>query len=293
MAEGQMRLNRQVVDRDAWEPSERVTPSARQSGSYPMSLEDRDRRLDGIRRAVEAEIIPRVAVGHGPLSAIPHGGVSDEDVTILMGILLHANEDVALTHIQEVLGRGIAPQYLYLHLFQPAARRIGELWCDDLCTFVDVTLAVGTLQKALRVLSPLFRQENRPACSGRHAVLTAMPGDQHTFGLSMVGEFFRRAGWTLSTVPFGASDALDNALRGDGCAVVGFSASTVGQLDAVAAAIRQARRACRRPIAVLVGGPLFVAHPEYAIRVGADALGLDAGQALARAESFAVRTAGS
>ena len=52
-------------------------------------------------------------------------------------------------------------------------------------------------------------------------------------------------------------------------------------------AIRAIRRSSlNRNIGVLVGGPIFVAHPELVARVGADATAIDGGQAALQAENL-------
>ena len=51
--------------------------------------------------------------------------------------------------------------------------------------------------------------------------------------------------------------------------------------------IRALRRASRnRAIGVLVGGPLFIDHPELVARVGADATAIDGGQAPIQAQNL-------
>ena len=76
-------------------------------------------------------------------------------------------------------------------------------------------------------------------------------------------------------------------MRSEWFAVVGLSVAARRALDALAASIRALRRASRnRAIGVLVGGPLFVAHPELVARVGADATAVDGGQAPLQAQNL-------
>ena len=190
------------------------------------------------------------------------------------------------------LARGHSLEYVFLDLFQPAARHIGDLWAEDLCSFVDVTLALGTLHRMLRDLSPDFQREARRFDIGRQALLTPLPGDQHTLGLTMVAEFFRRAAWSVWSAPFGCIDELAEATRSTWFTVAGFSVSCIGQLDQLASVIEVVRReSCNRMVGILVGGPVFVGHPEYVAQVGADAVGLDARQAVFEAECFATQMA--
>ncbi len=75
-------------------------------------------------------------------------------------------------------------------------------------------------------------------------------------------------------------------VRSEWFAVVGLSVASETRIDALANGIRALRRASRnRAIGVLVGGPLFLAHPELVGHVGADATALDGGQAPDQAQN--------
>lgn len=294
MAEGLTRLNQQVVGTVCWDESARLANLADRPWATLPGDEAREGRLEDIRRAVETDVIPRVAGGHDCTQTPGSTFIGETEVRSLVRILLKGDDQSAVSaYVEGVLDRGATIEQVYLHLFQPAARYIGELWCDDLCSFVDVTLAIGTLQKMLRTLGPAFQRNSRPADGGRQALLVPLPGDQHTFGLTMVAEFFRRAGWSVWSTPFVSRDGLCEAVQKGWFAVAGFSASSEARLDELASVIQQTRReSCNSTLGVLVGGPLFIAHPEYVARVGADGMGADATQALARAERFVAAPCG-
>jgi MerR family transcriptional regulator, light-induced transcriptional regulator len=62
--------------------------------------------------------------------------------------------------------------------------------------------------------------------------------------------------------------------------VVGFSLGNVTQLDALAACIKSVREAAlNKSLCILVGGPLFLKHPEYVTYVNADAASTDGAKA--------------
>ena len=302
MTEGVARLNQQVASTGYWDRSDRVPssndgpPSGRPAAARALHPE---RQSDDIRRAVEADIIPRLLLGRErtvPLGAATSGtGALDEaEIRGFADILLSQSEDrLVLAHLDGLRARGLSIDVLYLDLFQPAARYIGELWHADLCSFVDVTLAIGTMQKLLRTFGPDFHKSGRPADGSRLALLAPLPGDQHTFGLSMVAEFFRRGGWSVWSTPYGSIADLGDLVQGTWFAVVGFSASREDRLEELAAVIRMVRRAsCNAGVGILVGGPVFVDRPDNVKRVGADVVGRNALQALAQAEGFVTPAAG-
>lgn len=246
-----------------------------------------------LRRAIEVEIVPRLLLASRAASQC--GFVAREELSLLdaatveefVGLILVNDVVVASAYLEAMRARGVSLETLYLHLLAPAARRLGELWSADLCDFTNVTVALGRLQQALRELSPAFRDEVAPRQHGRRALLMPAPGEQHTFGLFMVAEFFRRAGWDVWGGPPASSNDLTSMVRADWFDVVGLSVGCESRLDVLAAGIRAMRRASRnRAVGVMVGGPVFVEHPELVAFVGADATAVDARQAAEQAESI-------
>jgi MerR family transcriptional regulator, light-induced transcriptional regulator len=146
---------------------------------------------------------------------------------------------------------------------------------------------MGRLQQVLRTLSPHFQAEAMIRAQPETVVLAPGPGEQHTFGLLMVGEFFRREGWRVAGGP--ATSANDTVLiaRRMWVDVVGFSIGSPAGLEALAQAIRAVRRASRNPnLYVLVGGPLVLTRPGLVARTGADAAAADAAGAVRQATAL-------
>ena len=242
-------------------------------------------RLAVLSRAIEHEIIPRLMLAHPMaeecLSTLPASSpqVSVDDVTAFAKLVLAPDENVAHACIETMRNSGISVETIYTDLLAPVARYLGERWEEDLCDFTEVTLGLGRLHQVLRELSPAFSQSNHRA-NGRRALLLPAPGEQHTFGLVMVSEFFRRAGWDVGGGPWEAGADPVMMVRSEWFDVVGFSLGDATRLDALAACIKQIRLAALNPtISILVGGPLFLAHPEYVSYVKADAASTDGAQA--------------
>ena len=181
----------------------------------------------------------------------------------LTDLVLTRDTRAATSFVASLQAGGSSVETLYLDLLAPSARRLGEMWTEDVCSFVDVTVALGRLQHVLHDLSPAFHTGARIFPRGRRVVLVPAPGDQHTFGLAMVVQFFRRAGWAVSGEVATATADLVSMVRHDWFALVGFSVSCDARLEALAAGIRLVRRASRNPaIGVMVGGPIFIDRPE-------------------------------
>lgn len=250
-----------------------------------------DTRMSQLARTIEQEIIPRLMLAHRALAepvsrplAAGHP-ITAEDVRHFAKLVLSQDEDLAFSSVQAFRARGVSVEKLYLDLLAPTARYLGELWTDDLCNFTDVTVGLGRLQRVLRELSPAFgRSVDHPA-QGRRVLLLPSPGEQHTFGLVMVAEFFRRAGWDVTGGAWAAGADASALVAAEWFDVVGFSLGAEVHLDALAESIRAVRHAtCNQDIAILVGGPMFGEHPEYVEQVGADGMTIDGREAPALAE---------
>lgn len=242
-------------------------------------------RLSLLSKAIEHEIIPRLMLAHPTAGeclspeATGHQQVSDADVEAFTKLVLAPDENVAQACIEAMRSSGISVETIYTDLLAPVARHLGVLWEEDLCDFTEVTLGLGRLHQVLRELSPAFNQTNINA-SGHRVLLLPAPGEQHTFGLVMVSEFFRRAGWDVGGGPWEAGADPVLMVKGEWFDVVGFSLGNITQLDALAASIKIVRKSSlNTSICIIVGGPLFLAHPEYVAYVDADAASTDGAQA--------------
>ena len=186
------------------------------------------------------------------------------------------DDDRASAHVAGLLERGTEVEAIYLDLLAPTARQLGELWSDDACDFVEVTIALGRLQRILRDVSHLFVGRGTQPDAGR-VLLSCIPGEQHSLGLFMVSEFFVRDGWEVSLgAPISDCD-VGTLLRDEWYDVVGYSVACNSRLSYLSREIPRLRKLSRnRRITVLVGGRVFNDQPEMVERVRADAACTDA-----------------
>jgi len=258
------------------------------------------RRLALLARAVEGaiehEVLPRLIRAHrspvrSEAGAAPAGAIaqlpSDAEIARFTDLALLADDDPSFAFVAELRHRGMSLESVYLGLMAPAARLLGEYWCEDRRSFAEVTLGLCRLHQMLRGYSREFQSDARPRVAGLQALLLPVPGEQHSFGLLMLAEFFRRDGWGVSSGPFGNRSELVGAVASDWFAIVGFSISAPGQMKDLMLCIQSVRRASRnRSVAIMVGGPIFVEHPDWASRVGADGMACAAPEAVRRAREL-------
>jgi MerR family transcriptional regulator, light-induced transcriptional regulator len=260
---------------------------------------DRNSRL--IEQFVRLEIVPRLTLSqHGPalrsepptrvgaqlgvpLGATPYRERIDE----LTQIVLAGGEDRSIEYVERIRSQGTSVERLYLGLITSVARHLGDLWLADVCSFTDVTLGLWRLQQLTRTLSPIFQQDASARLPRYQALLVPLPGEQHTFGLYLLAEFFRRAGWGVYSMPLKTAHDVVAIVRSEWFALVGLSLSCENRLEELAKQIRIIRRAsCNRGICVMVGGGIFIERPEFVSQVGADLMAVDGRQAPTKAQNF-------
>jgi methanogenic corrinoid protein MtbC1 len=247
--------------------------------------------IASLTRAIEQEVIPRLVLSGRPLVAplapVVAPPLNAADVADYACALVARDDTGAAEYMQQVTTRGFAAEAIYLDLLAPTARHLGQMWEQDLCDFTQVTIGVMRLQQVLRRLSPSFQDNATTTDLVRRALLIPVPGEQHTFGLVMVSEFFRRAGWDVwGNMSAPAIDAID-LVAGVAFQVIGFSVGSANTLDRLAATIRTVRRrSSNAEIGILVGGPIFVAQPELVALVGADATATDGRHAVQQAHAL-------
>ena len=279
----------------AEEPTERdLFPSQRDDAGWIQSKQP----VSALVRTIEGDVIPRLLLAHkgGPDPALPVEAASQvptqDDVTVFTQHVLEDDVSVALAYANALLAKGVSLEGLFLELFAPTARRLGEMWVADLCDFTQVTIGVGRLQQLLREFSRSFRVDLGDWEPGRRALLAPTPGEQHSFGMLIVGEFLRRAGWDVTGEPAASRNDLCALVGGEWFAVIGLSLSCEDRLGALMRDIQAIRRASRNDsLGVIVGGRVFDEHPEFVRRVGADATAINGHEAVNRAEEFLAQTA--
>jgi MerR family transcriptional regulator, light-induced transcriptional regulator len=252
-----------------------------------------DRKSRLLEQLVRLEIVPRLSLSRNssPFVTKPPAYQSatgyQDRIEELTRLVLANGEDRSLDYVEQIFRQGTSIERLYLGLITSVARHLDDLWLADVCSFMDVTLGLWRLQRVVRKLSPICQHEGSTRSPRYQALLVPLPGEQHTFGLYLVAEFFRRAGWSVRSMPLKAADDLVAIVRNEWFTLVGLSLSCENRLEELARQIHIIRQAsCNHGICVMVGGAIFNEHPELVSQIGADLMAVDGGQAPAMAQNF-------
>ena len=246
-----------------------------------------------LARFVSDEIVPRLLRLH--TETVPGAPAVEEviealrpnsiEIDALAHIVIGNDLEAAATYVTIMRDRGLSMETLYVELLEPTARYLGEMWDRDECDFIDVTLGVGRLQKLLAIFNETYAL---PQLGNRRVILMATaPGNQHSFGASMIEKLLSAAGWQVECEYSGDVDQLVKAVNSSWFAVVGLTAGSDVQLDALKSAIAKVREQSKNPlVGVLVGGPMFTQDPQLASAIGADATAPNAPTAVLAAQKL-------
>lgn len=261
-------------------------------GMQPDELPGRDGSPGHLARLIEGEIIPRLLLAHRddpgePLRrALPAGVVAPGEADAFAPLTLRLEVFELLGHIDAVLARGVAIETVLTHLLAPAARRLGEFWEEDICDFVDVTMGLWRIQQLVHELGARASLGEVPQAEHR-ALFALTDGDQHTLGLVIIEEFFRRAGWDTASAPGVGTAELADLVSKRWFELIGITATLEEHMARLPALIAALRAASRNPaVRIMVGGRLFSADPERAAAAGADGTAPDGPSAVRRAEAL-------
>jgi len=294
------------MDLGSWsEPDCQTSMSYTPSSAEMIQMRSVSRhRLDAISRTIEIEVIPRLVAARR--AAPPPERAASEtllswlpgatDVSDLMRLAISRDDGAASSFIDTLAERGASFETICAELLGPTARLLGEMWEDDRVSFTDVTTGVWRLQQILRGLAPAFTAsvlaapgQKRPGSGGgsRSILLVPAIGEQHSLGLQMVAALFRKEGWLVRSEIVKSNAELAALVRSDWFDVIGFSVGSSDRLEELTASIRDTRTASRNVrLGVMVGGPVFLAHPDFVAMVGADATAADGREAAVNAEQL-------
>jgi len=287
---------------DAREPGDHgnASPSGavRLHSQYAMSDSDsttgRGLSVQQLLCAVETELIPRLLCAHArevsegdsparrarPLS----GSWATEEEVGRFATLCLADDDVTLAeHVCSLVGQGVGLDAVYLHLLAPAARELGDRWSEDDVSFVDVQIGLSRLHALVRNCAPIGSHHD--VASPHSVLLSTVPGDQHTFGVTLVADFFRRFGWQSSNLCGLSDDFLLERIASQHYDAMGLSVNNITSLAVLERLLpRMLRASVNQEIIVLVGGDIAFEERTRVEALGVDMLASDAHAAVLETE---------
>ncbi len=271
----------------------RIEPPRSPAQPSAANVKRRRNRVAVIARTLETDIIPRLLLAHreaAPAAYVDSANSASPtpaQVETLAALAMRADLTGALSYLEGLRSRGLSLERIYIELLAPVARRLGVMWEEDACDFTAVTIGLSCLHQIVREYSPAFTTRAPRVEPDRRALLATAPGEQHSFGMLVVEQFFRGAGWDVWSGAGAERAEIIEAVHRIWFGVAGFSLACEEHFGELALLIRDVRRASRNAgLGILVGGPLFIERPDLAALVGADATAADGRQATLQADTM-------
>jgi methanogenic corrinoid protein MtbC1 len=157
--------------------------------------------------------------------------MKDPVATALATALCDDDSDTAELIVSDLIEAGVPVADVCLDHLAPAARCLGEWWESDRLPFTEVTMATARIQSMLRRMPAGF--DVRTCAGAKGAIFCAVPGEEHTLGVMMAADLFRRNGWDVSLLVGLDHAEMTARLQRDDRRVVGLSCSGGHSLDAL------------------------------------------------------------
>jgi methanogenic corrinoid protein MtbC1 len=228
-----------------------------------------------LKTVILETVIPELAVRHGLARTRSNKLPVGKRMLELAELLIAADQDAALELIHELRSDEPAIVPLYATVFEPAARRLGDLWSEDACSEFDVTLGLTRIQTAVRLLSHDLVRRRSGRLPGPEVLIAPEPGELHRLGAALDSEVLWNIGWNPHCEYPADDHALEDLLAATWFDVLDLSLSAAFRrehwLPRLKKTIAAARHASRNPtLVVIVGGRVFAEHLAVGAQVGAD-----------------------
>lgn len=203
---------------------------------------------------------------------------SRANVEKLCHALISDDDDAGAEFIRNVRDEGATLESVYLDYLAAAARILGEWWDEDRVPFTLVTLGTSRMYAIMRAMRHLIRPANQGALKA--ATFASVPGEDHTLGVRMAADLFRREGWDVNLVVAKSHDELVGAIASGRHPIIGLSSAN-GESAVELARLMVAIRIVSPGALILVSGRCVIDNYDMVVATGADRVARDMDEARA------------
>jgi methanogenic corrinoid protein MtbC1 len=236
------------------------------------------------RDAVAAFLIPgRDAcvepqpAGHAQPPADSLGLIRQVFLTAILG----GQRQAALNIVTEALRSGYSHIDLYVNVFTPALRRVGELWELNKISVAQEHIATSITQYSIAVIYPLLTP---PAVHRGSMVVTGVSGELHQVGANLVADAMEASGWSVRFLGTNLPPAsVLSVVEESSANVLCISTTIVANLPSVVELVQMVRdKLSARAPKILLGGAAYRLATRFAGEIGAEGAFTDLRPALAQ-----------
>ncbi|URF46672.1 cobalamin B12-binding domain-containing protein [Dinoroseobacter shibae] len=217
------------------------------------------------------------------LAETPEGARQDAPLAQLFALTeaYIAFDEVARHEIlARIMKRGVTANDVIEAVVPATARYMGELWSTDKLSFADVTIGTARLQETVRNIGTR-RIETRDTDAEGPAIMLIVPRiEQHTLGVFVVAEQFRRLGVRVHMTLGNNQAEILRLVHLNNFALVGVTASCRRTLASVRDLVKTIRTGVPRITPIVIGGPVTDLGLDIIAMTGADFVAGSAEEAL-------------
>ncbi len=231
--------------------------------------------------ALAAEVVARLE-RRAPVvvDPAPHA----EDIEALCDALVSPREEAAAEMVLQARLDGMSIDVVYLGYLAGAARELGHRWDEDRVTSAQMTFAAGRIYGIMRGLRRAFVTDHLLHPVDQRALFVSVPGENHTLGVTMAADYFRRRGWVIDLRTGMTHHDLIASVPAESYPVIGLSAGSARMIFPLARLIVALR--ISNPAAwIMVSGKITDIVPDIVGLVDADGMAADADDAQAQMQA--------
>lgn len=208
------------------------------------------------------EVILRVASKDNDLKHVKYA----PSITVLENFciaLISDDDQAAAKMIAALRADGVRAEDIYLKHLATAARLLGDMWTADRVTFSQVTVGTGRMFGIMRSMRHLF--DPVTAAQDKTAIFAAVPGEDHTLGVRMAADIFRKEGWEIALKVGLDHDQLVAEIAEAPSGIVGLSISGDHSIDALSRLVVALHIACPHVMLIVSGQDIEDVRPVLSL----------------------------
>ncbi|MEM1048305.1 MAG: hypothetical protein AAGL24_19300 [Pseudomonadota bacterium] len=198
----------------------------------------------------------------------------------LCNALVHPDEHRRHMIVARLVAKGVSVEEIIERYIPEAARFLGDGWVNDDLTFAEVTVGTSRLQEMVRTFSERYVGRGDTMPLGHNILLCVPEFEDHTLGVFVAAERFRRAGlWVQLGIGINAYE-LSGLMKSQQFTMVGISVSRGKRLASVREFVKTVRSGSGSNVPVILGGSLVDCFDKISECVGADLMSTDPKEAM-------------
>lgn len=203
-------------------------------------------------------------------------GPSSQEIDEFCAALVSDDDEAAAEMLGGARSAGLSLETICLQYLSAAAHKLGLWWVEDRTSFAEVTIGTGRMSAILHGINrdgaARSPQEDVPL------IFASVPGEQHTFGVAMAAELFRRDGWSVALEIGLTHDDLIAAVARSPGRIVGLSIGSQRSFSALARLVHALQTHCPQT-AILVSGQAVGVLRQFISNMEVDEIATDIDEA--------------